>query len=91
MSGPIEYNPYLGYKDDVILKNMKLVHSIANRYRKRCTPTISYEDLVSEGVIGMIKAFHKYDPTAFDGKVTRFSTFAVPTIQGRSYVSLGKE
>ncbi|MEK5414479.1 sigma-70 family RNA polymerase sigma factor [Paenibacillus sp. FSL L8-0708] len=82
MSKPIDYNPHLGYKDDVIQEHMRLVHSIANRYRKRCTPTISYEDLVSEGVIGMIKAFHKYDPTAFDGKVTKFSTFAVPTIQG---------
>ncbi|MEC0171150.1 sigma-70 family RNA polymerase sigma factor [Paenibacillus graminis] len=82
MSKPIDYNPYLGYKDDVIRENMKLVHSVAKRYRKRCTTAVSYEDLVSEGTIGLIKAFHKYDPSGFDGKVTRFSTFAVPTIQG---------
>lgn len=82
MSKPIEYNPHLGYKDDVIRENIRLVHSIANKYRKRCTTTISYEDVVSEGVIGMIKAFHNFNPDNFEGKVAKFSTYAVPAIKG---------
>jgi RNA polymerase sigma factor (sigma-70 family) len=82
MSKPIDYNPHLGQKDEVVQQYMRMVHYYANRYKKRCTTTISYDDLVSEGTIGLIKAFNKYDPTAFGGKVTRFSTFAVPYIQG---------
>ncbi|WP_438349914.1 sigma-70 family RNA polymerase sigma factor [Paenibacillus sp. FA6] len=75
------YNPHLGYCDEVIPKNMGMVHSIANAHRKFINQGVDYEDLVGEGTIGLIKAFHAYDPTKFNGEVTAFSTYAFPMIK----------
>lgn len=78
-----DYNPHLGYKDEVIPRNFKLVHSVCQRFAKTAAYLgMSYEDIYSEGCIGLVKAFNKYDPSKFDGKVTKFSTYAVPIIQG---------
>lgn len=78
---PIEFNPSLGNKAEVIQKNMRLVHSVAKRYAHRCSASVSYDDLVSEGVVGLIKAFHRFDPEGYGGAPVRFSTFAVPYIR----------
>ncbi|MEK4512880.1 sigma-70 family RNA polymerase sigma factor [Paenibacillus sp. FSL K6-2524] len=82
MSNQLDYNPHLGYLDEILVQHTRLIHSIAKRYRNLCNSIVGYDDLISEGTIGMIKAFHRYDPTGFDGTVTKFSTFAVPTIKG---------
>ncbi|UUZ85639.1 sigma-70 family RNA polymerase sigma factor [Paenibacillus sp. P26] len=78
-----EYNPHLGSKDEVILANMGLVRKIANKYRiiAEFYAHISLEDLISEGTIGLLKAFDQYDPTKFNN-VNRFSTYATPMIRG---------
>jgi RNA polymerase sigma factor (sigma-70 family) len=69
-------------RDGVVEKYKKLVHSIANKFRKRAAVLgLEYEDLVSEGFIGLLKAFEKWDPNKFE-KVTRFSTYAVPNVKG---------
>lgn len=67
----------LGTKDEreyakniFILHNLRLVISVARNYRS-CT-NLSFEDLIQEGNIGLIKAVEKYDPT-----IGRFSTYAV--------------
>lgn len=76
-------NPHLGHKDDVIKDHLRLVHMVIRKYTKvAINQGISYEDLYSEGCIGLLKAFDKYDPTKFEGKVTKFSTYAVPMILG---------
>lgn len=88
MDAQRDFNPHLGYKEDVIRENMKLAYSIANKYKGSCNSGVSYEDLVSEAVIGLIKAFNGFDPTRFEGNVTKFSTYAVPYVRGSVAVFL---
>lgn len=56
-------------KQEMICGNLRLVLSIAKRFRGR---GLSFEDLVQEGNLGLIKAVVRYDHT----KGNRFSTYA---------------
>ncbi len=62
-------------RDDVIVRNLPLVHSIANRFRGRGA---EYEDLYQAGCIGLIKAVDNFD----ESRGFQFSTYAVPVIMG---------
>ncbi|MBY9077257.1 sigma-70 family RNA polymerase sigma factor [Paenibacillus sp. HN-1] len=77
----IDYNPYLGHKDEVVQQNMGLVYHIANKFRGYINQGIGYEDLASEGSIGLLKAFEYFDPTKVEGGV-KFATYAGRMIQG---------
>lgn len=70
----------MGMVNELIEKNMGLVHKVCKRFRSRFTnnPVADYEDLISLGIIGLLRAIEKYDPSYG----TKFSTFAVPTIEG---------
>ncbi|MBO4897080.1 MAG: sigma-70 family RNA polymerase sigma factor [Clostridia bacterium] len=62
-------------------ENIRLVHSVAQRFRGRGT---EYEDLVQLGSIGLINAIKRFD-------ISRgycFSTYAVPLIMGEIRKSL---
>ncbi len=61
--------------DEFVEQNMGLVHSLASRFRGR---GIEYEELVSAGSMGLVKAARGFD----ESRGLRFSTYAVPVILG---------
>lgn len=62
-------------REDYIVSNIALVHSIANRFRGR---GIEYDDLFQAGCLGLVKAVDNYD----ESKGFAFSTYAVPVVMG---------
>lgn len=62
-------------REQMIVENIGLVHSIANRFRGR---GIEYDDLYQAGCVGLIKAVDNFDFS----KGYAFSTYAVPVIMG---------
>ncbi len=61
-------------QDKLITENMGYVVTLARQYK---SDILTSDDLVNEGVIGMVKAARKYDPSR--GKP--FVTFAAPYIR----------
>ena len=61
--------------DELVENNLKLVHSLANRFRNR---GIEYDDLYSAGCLGLMKAAKGFD----EKRGFAFSTYAVPVILG---------
>lgn len=62
-------------RDQKIVDNLGLVHSIANRFRNR---GVEYDDLYQAGCVGLIKAIDNFD----ESKGFALSTYAVPVIMG---------
>ena len=62
----------------MIVDNMNLVHHIAHKMYLSPYAYYSYEDIVQEGMIGLIKAVDNFNPDLGFS----FSTYAVPQIQG---------
>ena len=60
----------LAAKRELIERNLRLVHSLAQRYRGRGVP---YEDLVQEGTVGLLRAVERFDHR----RAVRLSTYAV--------------
>ena len=58
-------------RKQLILANLRLVVSIVRKYR---SGTMSFDDLVQEGNLGLIRATQDFDPSARDA---RFSTYAI--------------
>ena len=62
-------------RDEIIEKNIGLVHSCAHRFSGK---GIEYDDLFQAGCVGLIKAVDNFnDELGFS-----FSTYAVPVILG---------
>jgi RNA polymerase sigma-B factor len=59
----------------IVEQHLPLVRAIAARYRNRGEP---YDDLLQAGSLGLVKAVDRFDVE----RGLRFSTFAVPTVQG---------
>ena len=73
-------------RESLVLHNLRLVLNIAGRFRN---DSLTYDDLVQEGIFGLIKAAERYDPK----RGTRFATFAVWWIRqsiGRAIANLGR-
>jgi len=77
-------NPHLeGTRDEFIEKNMKLAYSVARKfYAAGNVNGIEPEEINSIAIVGLIKAYDKYDPTKFDGGVTKFSAKNAKELQG---------
>ncbi len=71
-------------REEQILEHMPIVRSIARRIQQRLPPNVLGEDLLSAGVIGLIEALEKFDPS----KKILFSTFAQCRIRGAILDSL---
>lgn len=72
-----------GARHALVTSNLKLVHQVAKRFRH----VGSYEDLVSEGQLGLMAAAKGFKPR----KGYKFSTYAIPHIRGAIQKALGKE
>lgn len=62
-------------RDQVAICNMRLVLSVLQRFRARCSCT---DDLFQVGTLGLMKAIDNFDVT----QNVKFSTYAVPMIIG---------
>ncbi len=65
-----ELSAYRILRDRMMTANVRLVMSLARRYHH---PTLSFLDLVQEGVLGLMRAVEKYEPD----RQIKFSTYAV--------------
>ena len=73
-------------REDLVLHNLPLVLSIAGRFRYS---NLGYDDLIQEGILGLIKAADRYNPE----RGTRFGTLAVWWIRqsiGRAIANTGR-
>jgi len=61
--------------DQIVRDNQRLLHHVLKRFASADEP---YEDLLQVANLGLIKAAQRFDP----GKGVRFSTYAVPVIEG---------
>jgi RNA polymerase sigma factor for flagellar operon FliA len=65
-------------REELILKYSHLIKYVAGRLAMRLPPNISQDDLISSGVIGLMDAIEKFDPS----KKIHFKTYAEFRIRG---------
>jgi len=65
-------------KEETILKYLPLVKYVVNRLPLGNLPGISKDDLISSGIIGLIKASNNFDSS----RGIKFKTYAIPRIRG---------
>ena len=64
-------------RQKLVEENIKLVYEVAHKYKYLCCTTVDFDDLVSIGYIGLVKASKSYDDT----KNIKFSTLAFVCIK----------
>jgi len=67
-----------GLRNRLVMQYAPLVKYVGGRLRTRMPDTVEQEDVVSDGVLGLIGAIERFEP----GGGQSFQTFAVPRIQG---------
>jgi len=65
-------------REEVIHRYIHLVKYVAGRISVNLPPNVELNDLISDGVIGLIDAIEKYD----DGRGVKFETYAITRIHG---------
>jgi RNA polymerase sigma factor for flagellar operon FliA len=67
-----------GLRNRLVLQYAPLVKYVAGRLRTRMPESVEQDDLVSDGVLGLMDAIERFDPD----RGLSFQTFAVPRIRG---------
>jgi RNA polymerase sigma factor (sigma-70 family) len=75
---------YKSERNELITANLKLVFSVAGKFRFLGMP---YNDLVQEGSIGLLKAIERFDPS----KGFLFSTYAYTAISHHIHAAIEKQ
>jgi RNA polymerase sigma factor for flagellar operon FliA len=65
-------------RDEQITELLPMVHRIARKVVTYLRPPLSFEDMISAGVVGLVKASRDYDPSHH----TEFKTYAYIRIKG---------
>jgi RNA polymerase sigma factor for flagellar operon FliA len=65
-------------RNQIISEYLPYVNRIVNRIATHLPPTVETDDLVNVGIIGLIQAIERYDPT----RDNKFMTYAVFRIKG---------
>jgi RNA polymerase sigma factor FliA len=76
--------PETGEREQVLLEHMPLVRMVAYRIRERLPQSVEFDDLVSAGVVGLIDAYNKFNPS----KEVLFRSYAAVRIRGAILDSL---
>jgi RNA polymerase sigma factor FliA len=72
--------------EELVRSCMTLVHHLARQYASQ-NSRISFEDLVSEGYVGLVQAARKFE----EGRGVKFSTFATTRIRGAMMDSMRRD
>jgi RNA polymerase sigma factor FliA len=67
-----------GLRNRLVLQYAPLVKYVAGRMRSRLPDNVDQDDLVSDGVLGLMDAIERFEPE----RGLSFQTFAVPRIRG---------
>ncbi len=67
------------YREELVLRYVALVHFVLGRLGVSQNTTPEYEDLVSQGLLGLIEAIDRFNPEFG----TQFSTYATFRIRGK--------
>ncbi len=65
-------------RENAILQNLDLVKSMARRFQRRVPPCVTFDDLSSAGMVGLIHAVDRFDQT----RGLQFKTYAQHRIWG---------
>ncbi len=65
-------------REEVIHRYLHLVKYVAGRISVNLPPNVELQDLINDGVLGLIDAIEKYD----DGRGVKFETYAITRING---------
>ncbi len=68
----------MGTKSEQLRRYIPLIKRVAGKFSRNLPPSLAYEDLVSIGMVGLLDAMSKFDPT----KGAKFETYAVIRIRG---------
>ncbi len=65
-------------REEIIHKYLHLVKYVAGRISINLPPHVEIDDLINEGILGLIDAISKYD----DSRGVKFETYAITRING---------
>lgn len=65
-------------REELVRRHAPLVKLIVNRIAGHLPDWVDYEDLLSAGVLGLLKAIERFDPS----RGVKFETYATPLIRG---------